>query len=452
MAVLAPLLLPALTGVGSRPSLPVLSRLFFFGWALGSASPSALLVTIGLAVWVGWRQGWRSAVARAVPLAASLVALLPWSLGFFRPDAWSAEWAGGLSGLGRGSLLPLVAFPAAVLVLSLLPGWVGEERGRLLIGAGGVLVLSAVASWALLPLPGESPAVLVPLALAPAFLVTASLAEAAGQALKEHPLGWRQLAAAISLLLWASVGLGSVKEVFSPLGVRLVRRPLPAAVQADAGSFRVLWLGREGWFLTESRGGQPFFSLRLPAPASLYLSKVAASILAGENPIAGRCLALLGVKYVLPLDREAEEGLLASGGLLALSTTGLKVFLSPQWAGEVFLVSGEVARALGGPGVELQGLLGPGGTLALEEMDGRWVGRPGGWEAVFVADPWGERFTARAGDELRGSRLPGLGVVFRLPPGAREVEVERGFPWVGLLGWVVSVVSLAGVGAVSRRV
>ena len=377
-----------------------------------SVALALLVALLGLllgSLLVGGAGGVARALGGALAAIAIAVVLhVPWSVDLFTPGGWATiagvapdpSQARAFTALLRFELGPIGAAPVgwAFLVAAALPLAIGRSWRLAWAVRCWVMALTCVlVAWAggrgWLPVRLEAPDVL----LAPAALGLA-LAAALGAAAFELDLpgyrfGWRQLASLVAgaaLVVGVLPVLGGVPDGRWALPSEDVAHSLAWMEQeADAGAFRVLWLGApealpvDGWRITDglayatSRSGPPQATDLLPGSTSPATEEIADSIrLAedGDTSRLGRLLAPMAIRYIVvpvelaagrtvvgayPAPEQLRRALVSQIDLRLLpSDPGFAVYENTSWgplrAQLPDRLNGPIPTQLG-PGVDLSG-------------------------------------------------------------------------------------------------
>jgi hypothetical protein len=307
------------------------SAAVLLGAVAGAFEPLVLLVTLGvsavLAVVLAARTDdlvWRTRVLARASVAGlgPLVLLAPWSLRLLAPDGpllgrpVASEVAGdhlavwlmlapGLDGF------PGIAAGVGFLLAGLLGFALGWRRAApVVVGLWVAAVVGAIAGWAFdraaLGIWAGTPLLVTAAAFSGAFAV--AFATGARQ-LARHAFGWRQIAAAATVLAVAT-SLGSVAWtlVRDPIETIVVDQPvLPSFVVAEAasqGPFRVLVVtvdeGEAVYEVVDGRGpSMAAYGVPQPAAAEQAIAAALGDVLGVRDPRAADRLGRLGVRYVL---------------------------------------------------------------------------------------------------------------------------------------------------------
>jgi GT2 family glycosyltransferase len=391
-------------------------------------------------------RGLRGAIGGVV---VAFALLMPWSVSLAVPGGWSSVVGVGRlsdSGAGLGALLRFQVGPIGAGLF----GWalLGVAAMPLLVGRGwrfawavrfwAVALLGFGLAWAggrgWIPFRLQDPGLLLAAASAALAGAVAMGAAAAQVDLRGYRFSWRQaapLAGGLALVAAVLPILGAAADGSWHLSEEEVARSvgwMPA--QAEAGAFRVLWLGDpealplDGWALdgepgmayATSRNGPPDVTDLWPGPPSTATEAMGDAVgVAREGGTArlGRLLAPMGVRYiVVPKhlatgDGRVQEVALPAGLTRALgsqldlrllpSDPALDVYENISWGASRTLLSDAARGALGAdpragadlagsqpllPGdgpVRFKGTLTNAGTVLLAEApSGRWELTVGG--------------------------------------------------------------------------
>lgn len=422
-----------------------------------TAAPLLLVaVAVGLVAIAGVQaspEARRSASVRILLAAAgAFVLLLPWTVELVRPGS---PVLGGFGDVDAGSspflrwlllvpdldgfpgLVVGAAFPAAGTLGLLL----GYRRRPMLVGTLWAVVLLAVfGAWGLgragqdaIAWPGT---LLLVAALAYAGLLATAFTTA-GEYLRAHAFGWRQIAAVVAAAVVTLGGIGA--------GLHLVTQPwdtyavgeeaLPAFLSAEQdvpGPYRILVVSDDGtvidWDLTGPDGPT---MVRFGMPTSIELSELVDGALqdmvAGVSPAASAELGLANVLYLyVPEGGRSER-------LETMLADQFDLEPQPVAAGLVYRVSRWVPRAAyvspnAAIAIDRRGELPPDADpVPLERTaDDTYGGRVPGAGTVLLAEPADPGWEAWAdGRELERRTAGGL-TRFSVPADAGGVEVRYG--------------------------
>ena len=399
---------------------------------------------------VGGAGGSARAVRGAVGgVAVSMVLLIPWSASLLVPDGWSTIAGVGRStdlAPGQGALLRFQTGPMgagvlgwALLAAAAMPLLVGREwRFTWAVRFWVVALVSVGAAWAgghgWLPLRLQDPDLLLAPAAAALAGAVAMGAAASQVDLRGYRFSWRQaapLAGGLALVAAVLPVLGAAPDGSWDLTKEEVARSVGwMGAQADAGAFRVLWVGDplalplDGWPLpgdagvayATSRNGAPDVTDLWPGPASSATESIGDALSVarqGGTARLGRLLSPMAVRYIVVPTQLATGGASrlaplppgltrALGSQLDLrllpSDPALDVYENTAWGAARTMVPDQVAAA-GIPGTleagaDLSGgqpvlpgdgpvrfkgeLPGPGTLLLSEAPSGRWELTVGG--------------------------------------------------------------------------
>lgn len=461
----------------------------------GAFEPAVLLavlaVSASMAVVLAVRTDdlvWRTRILARTSVAGlgPVLLLAPWSLRLLAPDGpllgrpEASEVAGDHLGLWLLLAPGLAGFPGLLAGLGfLLAGLLGVALGwrraaPVVIGLWIAAVVGAVAGWAIdrasLGIWAGTPLLVTAAAFAGALAV--AFATGARQ-LARHTFGWRQIAAAATVLAVAT-SLGSVAWtlVRDPIDTLAVgEATLPSFVVAEAesqGPFRVLVItvedGEAVYEVVDGRGpSMAGYGVPQPAAADQAVAAALGDVLGVRDPRAADRLGRLGVRYVLVPEGAGAAAL--SDALLAQDRLEPRPVASGElhevvgWLPRVAVVDTAAARAIEERGTlpsdaevlplelgsEIRAVaeVASAGSVLLTEVedpgwvvtvDGEVVGSPVGTPARLDDVPAGEVVVAHDG---RGPRLVAvtwqvlllLGVVSLAlrPPGvARRGRVTAG--------------------------
>jgi GT2 family glycosyltransferase len=376
----------------------------------------------------------RTAVAAVGPIAL----LAPWSLSLLAPDGpllgrpEVTEQAGGHLALWLLLSPGLEGFPGVVAgagfllagLLGLALGW--RRAAPVATGLWAAAVAGALAAWAIdraaVGIWAGTPLLVTAAAFAGAFALAFATG---GRQLARHTFGWRQIAAAATVLAVAtSLGSVVVTLVRDPVDTYAVGEPsLPSFVVAEAeaqGPFRVLVLtvddGSALYEVVDGRGPtMAAYGVPQPEAAEQAVAASLADVLWVRDPRAADRLGRLGVRYLLVPDAagapELTEALLAQDRLEPRPVATGELHEVVGWLPQVALVAAADVRALDSRGTlpvdaEVRGLeLGP---------DVRARGRVTGPSSLLLAeaeDPgWQVTLDGEVVEDPTGtpSRLDGL--------------------------------------------
>lgn len=322
---------------------------------------------------------WRTRlVARTAIAAVGPIALLaPWSLSLLAPDGpllgrpEATEQAGGHLALWLLLAPGLEGFPGAVAgvgfllagLLGLALGW--RRAATVVTGLWVAAVAGAVAAWAIDRASFGTWAGAPLLVTAAAFAGAFALAFATGgRQLARHTFGWRQIAAAATVLAVAT-SLGSVvlTLVRDPVDTVAVDDPtLPSFVIAEAeadGPFRVAVLtidaGAALYEVVDGRGPtMAAYGVPQPEAAEQAVSAALADVLGVRDPRAADRLGRLGVRYLhVPGGAGASEltdALLAQDQLEPRPVATGELYEVVGWLPRVAIVAAADVRVLDGRG------------------------------------------------------------------------------------------------------
>jgi len=313
----------------------------------------------------GLRLSLRSAGLAVAATGGAFVLLAPWSWSLIGADAASF----GLLPRARLALAEVVAFqtgragsglaPWGLIVAALLP--LAAATGPRLAWAGRAWTL-AIVSWVVAWLPARldttvpMPAregVLVPAALGLALAIGLGVA-AFTEELRTFHFGWRQLAAVAAALGLALPIMGLAADAaqgrWGPAADDWARRFEWMGDDAQAGGFRVLWLGDPtilpgephvvdgiGYLLTRDGSGDVRDLWAPPrGDAERALARAIELVRDGDTVRLGHLLAPIAVRYVAVVERAAPD----SG-----RRAGLDARVAERLAAQLDLTVSRVERA-----------------------------------------------------------------------------------------------------------
>ncbi|MFP4234879.1 MAG: glycosyltransferase [Nitriliruptoraceae bacterium] len=459
--------------------------------ALGGAfEPAVLLVVLAgsavLALVLATRTDdpvWRTRlVARAAVAGIGPLALLaPWSLALLAPDGpllgrpAVAEQAGDHLGLWLVLAPTLEGFPGLLAgagfllagLLGLALGW--HRAAPVVTGLWAAAVLGAVAGWALDRAEVGVWAGTPLLVTAAAFAGTFAVAFATGaRQLARHTFGWRQIAAALTVLaVTTSLGTIAWSLVRDPLdGFARGEPALPPSVVAEAaaqGPFRVAVLtvasGSVVYEVVDGRGPtMAGFGVPQPAAAELAVTSSLADLLGVRDPGAADRLGRLGVRYLLVPEgagtSELTASLLAQEQLEPRPIASGELYEVVGWLPQVAAVDAAAVATLDDRGrlprdAEVRAL-----ALDEERVARGTVAEPG---SLLLAESEDPGWQVRVDGELVGTPTGTPARLDGLPAGTLELQHDgRGsritaVTWQILLLFGVLSLALRPPGAARRR-